>query len=94
MNRIVPILLLWMILGCSCTSSDEKHIKILWTNWGLNLPINRIPIMLSSFRETVVEVVYKTLLMKLKSLTILPMSLSVIRKRISIFNREEEGIFI
>ena len=29
MNRIVPILLLWLILGCSCTSSDEKYLRQL-----------------------------------------------------------------
>ena len=29
MDRIASILLLWMILGCSCTSNDEKHIRIL-----------------------------------------------------------------
>lgn len=45
--------------------------------------------MLSSFREMVAEVVYKMQLMKLKSLMIQLMSLSVIRKRISIFSREE-----
>ena len=35
MNRIVSILLLWLILGCSCTSSDEKHIKILMDELGI-----------------------------------------------------------
>lgn len=29
MNRLVSILLLWMILGCGCTSSDEIHLKQL-----------------------------------------------------------------
>ena len=29
MDRIASILLLWMIFGCSCTSSDEKHIRQL-----------------------------------------------------------------
>lgn len=35
MDRFASILLLWMILGCSCTSSDEKHIKILMDELGI-----------------------------------------------------------
>lgn len=43
MKRTFWIILCSVILGCSCTSGSEKHVKVLMKELGITFPENPLP---------------------------------------------------